>query len=123
MSVMRWLLFVLLLVGCKKDEKKPRGSVPATINDAGVVMCPVCEEPRECGKGVRDVADARVEAAYMLGKPVICDESPNNGVTCWDTRGATVWCPKDLAEPCHTTPTQEPKMAPVSTEAEAPLSP
>lgn len=97
------LVLFVLLTGCKKkvDEDK-RDFVPATVNDAGVALCPVCPAPKECGKGVRRIADARVEAAYILGKPVVCDESLNNGVTCWDTQGATVWCPKDLAEPCRT---------------------
>lgn len=97
------LVLFVLLTGCKKkvDEDK-RDFVPATVNDAGVALCPVCPALKECGKGVRLIADARVEAAYILGKPVVCDESLNNGVTCWDTQGATVWCPKDLAEPCRT---------------------
>lgn len=98
-------LFVLLvfLSSCRENKETPsKKFVPATVNDAGVALCPVCPALKECGKGVRLIADARVEAAYILGKPVVCDESLNNGVTCWDTQGATVWCPKDLAEPCRT---------------------
>jgi hypothetical protein len=118
------LVLLVLLAGCKKLEEKERHwrreFVPAAVvSDAGVALCRVCEEPRECGKGIRLIADARVEAAFVLGKPVVCDESTNNGVTCWDTQGATVWCPKDLAEPCRTPP---PKLLglPVLPEAPAP---
>lgn len=114
--IIRLLILLTFLTGCKKKEAEEdkRDFVPATVNDGGVALCPVCPAPKECGKGVRLIADARVEAAFILGKPVVCDESVNNGVTCWDTQGATVWCPKDLAEPCRTPP------PPVPVPAEAP---
>lgn len=113
----RLIVLLVLLVGCKRKETEEdlRKYTAPTINDAGVAQCLVCEPPKECGKGVRLIADARVEAAYILGKPVVCDESANNGVTCWDTLGSTVWCPKDLAEPCRTPP------PPVPVQAEATL--
>jgi hypothetical protein len=106
------LVLLVLLTGCKKTNEKQCIEaeailVPVVINDAGIAQCPtcpICAKPRECGRGVRLVTDARIEAESILGVPAVCDESPNNGVTCWDTRGAVVWCPKDLAEPCKSPP-------------------
>jgi hypothetical protein len=47
---------------------------------------------------------ATVEAMRLLGRPVVCGGSSDDGFVCFDAVGHAVWCPKAKTKPCEQIP-------------------